>query len=118
MIPQEGSSLLKSCADRSFSFTRDNLQVFATHPHSLSDPWFEKHWLKRIRKSLNDLLVVNWKKENIKFVKGIIHIKRLKGGSTLAYTAISFWLEPLVVEPFGLLGRRRKLICFIVLTPA
>ena len=38
MTPQEGSSLLKSCARRSFSFTRGNLQAFATHPHSLGDP--------------------------------------------------------------------------------
>ena len=30
---QEDPSLLKSCAHRSFSFTRDNLQSFATHPH-------------------------------------------------------------------------------------
>ena len=35
---QEGPSLLKSCTHRSFSFTRDNLQAFATHPHSLRDP--------------------------------------------------------------------------------
>ena len=28
---QEGSSLLKSTAHRSFLFTRDNLQAFATH---------------------------------------------------------------------------------------
>ena len=30
MTPQEGSSLLESCARRSFSFTRGNLQAFAT----------------------------------------------------------------------------------------
>ena len=46
MTSQEGSSLLKSCARRSFSFTWGNLQGFATHPHSLGDPWFEKHWIK------------------------------------------------------------------------
>ena len=46
---QEGSSLLKSSAHRSFSFMHDNLQAFATHPHSLGnpllgrDPWFKKH---------------------------------------------------------------------------
>ena len=40
---QEVSSLLKSSAHRSFSFTRDNLQAFAIHPHSLGDPWFKKH---------------------------------------------------------------------------
>ena len=49
MTPQEGSSLLKSCAHRPFSFTRGNLQAFTTHPHSLGDPplgrdpWFAKH---------------------------------------------------------------------------
>ena len=43
MTPQQGFSLLKSCVRRSFSFTRGNLQAFATHPHSLGDPWFEKH---------------------------------------------------------------------------
>ena len=49
---QEGPSILKSCAHRSFSFTRNNLQAFATHPHSLGDPllgrdpWFKKHWFK------------------------------------------------------------------------
>ena len=48
MTSQEGSSLLKSCARRSFSFTCGNLQAFATHLHSLGDPllgrnpWFEK----------------------------------------------------------------------------
>ena len=31
MTPQEGSSLLKSCACRSFSFMCGNLQAFATH---------------------------------------------------------------------------------------
>ena len=52
MTSQEGSSVLKSCARRSFSFTCGNLQGFATHPHSLGDPllgrdpWFEKHWIK------------------------------------------------------------------------
>ena len=30
MTPEERSSLLKSCAHRSFSFTRSNLQAFAT----------------------------------------------------------------------------------------
>ena len=51
MISQEGSSLLKSCARRSFSFTSGNLQAFATHPHSLGDPWFEKHWFSFTTKS-------------------------------------------------------------------
>ena len=52
MTSQEGSSLLKSCARKSFSFTCGNLQGFATHPHSLGDPllgrdpWFEKHWFR------------------------------------------------------------------------
>ena len=46
MTPQEGFSLLKSCA-QVFFFTRGNLQAFATHPHSLDDPWFEKHWYKQ-----------------------------------------------------------------------
>ena len=41
---QEGPSLLKSCAHRSFSFTRDNLQAFANHPLLGRDPWFKKHW--------------------------------------------------------------------------
>ena len=48
MTSQEGSSLLKSCARSSFSFTCDNLQAFATHPHSLGDPWFEKHCCNRL----------------------------------------------------------------------
>ena len=54
MTSQEGSSLLKSCARRSFSFTCGNLQGFATHPHSLGDPllgrdpWFEKHCITQI----------------------------------------------------------------------
>ena len=46
MTSQEGSSLLKSCARRSFSFTCGNLQAFATHPHGLGDPWFEKHCVR------------------------------------------------------------------------
>ena len=52
MTSQEGSSLLKSCVRRSFSFTCGNLQAFATHPHSLGDPllgpdpWFEKHCVR------------------------------------------------------------------------
>ena len=44
MTPQEGSSLLKSCARRPFSFKRGNLEALAVHPHSIGDPWFEKHW--------------------------------------------------------------------------
>ena len=53
MISQGGSSLLKSCARRSFSFMCGNLQAFATHPHSFADPllgrnpWFEKHCFKQ-----------------------------------------------------------------------
>ena len=39
MTTQEDSSVLKSFAHRSFSFTRDNLQAFATHPHSLGNPF-------------------------------------------------------------------------------
>ena len=31
MTSQEGGSLLKSCAGKSFSFTCGNLQAFATH---------------------------------------------------------------------------------------
>ena len=58
MTPQQGSSLLKSCERRSFSFTRGNLQAFATHPHSLGDPllgrdpWFKKHCSRPIRRTL------------------------------------------------------------------
>ena len=37
MTPPEGSSLLKSSAQRSFSFMHDNLQAFATHLHSLGN---------------------------------------------------------------------------------
>ena len=62
MSSQESSSLLKSCARRSFSFTCGNLQGFATHPHSLGDPllgrdpWFEKHWPSGLKnKRLPDL---------------------------------------------------------------
>ena len=52
MTSQEGFSLLKSCARRSFSFTCGNLQAFATHPHSLGDSWFEKHWFKVFKVAL------------------------------------------------------------------
>ena len=63
MTSQEGSSLLKSCARRSFSFTCGNLQGFATHPHSLGDPWFEKHCVKESLKWTGDRYEVSipWK---------------------------------------------------------
>ena len=57
MTPQEGSSLLKSCAHRSIYFTRGNLQAFATHPHSLGDPRFEKHWFN-LKNKLKKLIKV------------------------------------------------------------
>ena len=42
MTPQQGSSLLKSCARRYFSFTRGNLQALATHF------WVATHGLRNI----------------------------------------------------------------------
>ena len=42
MTLQEGFSLLKSCACRSFYFMLSNLQAFMTHPYT----WFVTHGLR------------------------------------------------------------------------
>ena len=74
MMSQKGSSLLKSCACRSFSFTCGNLQAFATHSHSLGDPllghdpWLEKHCTKTTHQvcssKISKYLGINFRKSH------------------------------------------------------
>ena len=62
MTPPERSSLLKSSADRFFSFTRDNFQAFAIHPHSLGNSDSLTKGEARYRKSKGGHYFVSQKK--------------------------------------------------------